>query len=361
MKKNPLVAQYLSTAENASQKAYELARQLHSYSNEGPHRLKLTDISRIIKESASFTYHGSNIIDDNRMPDNLWPVYIDEQQFLSVFNNLFINAAQAMPQGGTVTINAKNVVLDNKNGMQLKPGKYVHVTIKDNGIGIPRAHFKKIFDPFFTTKQKGSGLGLSTCFSVIIKHKGYITVESELGAGTVFHIYLHASDEKLPIQDEVIKEGFFIIGRKILLLDDQEDIRELSYNMLKEIGCEVHLAQNGYEVVEMYQDALNHEKPFDIVILDLVIPGGMGGEETFRVLQAMDPNVNAVISSGCTHDPVLVDYQHYGFSGVIQKPYNLQKLSMVLYNVLRRKSLEQYDFVNLSNGFVSDFKNSKIV
>ncbi len=361
LKDNPYISKFLYTAEGASQRAYELARQLHSYSNEGPHILKLTDLSKIIRESVSFTYHGSNIIDDNKVPENLWPVYIDQKQLLTVFNNLFVNAAQAMPQGGTVTINAKNVILDAENGMQLKPGKYVHIAIRDNGIGIPQTHFKKIFDPFFTTKQKGSGLGLSTCFSIINRHKGYVTVESKLGLGTVFHIYLHASDEKLNNQDEVVKEGFFIIGRKVLVLDDQEEIRELSYNMLKEIGCEVSVAKNGYEVIEMYQDAMNHEKPFDIVILDLVIPGGMGGEETFRVLQAMDSNVNAIISSGCSHDPVLVDYKHYGFSGVIQKPYNIQKLSLVLFNVLRKKSLDQYDFVNLSHGFVSDFKNSKVV
>jgi len=357
-KDNTFVSKYLSTAEQASEKAYELARQLHSFSNEGTPVIKLVDISRVIKESASFTYHGSNIDEENLLPKDLWPVYIDERQFITVFNNIFINAGQAMPQGGLVTIRGRNVTLDANNNLQLKPGKYVHISIKDIGIGIPQPHFKKIFDPFFTTKQKGSGLGLSTCFSIINKHKGYITVDSKLGVGTVFHLYLHASDEKIPIHDEILKKGFFIIGKKIMVMEDQEEIRSLTYNMLKELGCEVHLTRNGHETIELYQSAMNEGTPFDIIILDLIIPGSLGGEDTLRVLQAIDPDVNAVVSSGCSYDPVLVDYQHYGFNGVIQKPFNLQKLSTVLYGALRKKRLEK-DLKTMSNGYQLNFRNSK--
>ncbi|MDY7039539.1 MAG: response regulator, partial [Chloroflexota bacterium] len=194
-------------------------------------------------------------------------------------------------------------------------------------------HFPKIFDPYFTTKQKGSGLGLAISYSIIKKHDGYITVESELGTGTTFRIYLPASERKKPLENQVGRE--LIEGRgKVLIMDDEESVRNTAGKLLTHIGYEVEFARDGSEAIELYRQAKESNEPFDIVIMDLTIPGGVGGKEAIWQLLEMDPDVKAIVSSGYSNDPIMSDPRQYGFSGVIAKPYEIEDLSKVLHRVV---------------------------
>jgi len=240
-----------------------------------------------------------------------------------------------MPEGGTIRLMAENITVGPENSSTMKQGKYVKITIKDEGTGIPKGDLPKIFDPYFTTKTKESGLGLATAYSIIKKHDGYITVESELDAGTTFYIYLPASENGSVSQKD--EEGKTLGGKgKILVMDDEKAIRDLSAEMLESIGYEVALARDGAEAIEIYKLAKDSGNPFNVVIMDLTVPGGMGGREAVEKLREIDPGVKAVVSSGYTNDPVMVDFKKYGFSGVIAKPYKFAELSEVLHKTITK-------------------------
>jgi len=206
-------------------------------------------------------------------------------------------------------------------------------------VGIAEEHLPKIFDPYFTTKQRGSGLGLATTYSIIKRHEGYIRVESRLGEGTTFYIYLPASEKQLLIQKGLLGRdlgaGFKVGQRRILIMDDEDSIRDAVSQMLRYIGYEVESARDGAEAIELYKRAQGSERPFDAVILDLTIPGGMGGKEAVQKLREIDSQVKAIVSSGYSHDPVMADFKQYGFCGVVVKPYKIEELREVLYNVVR--------------------------
>jgi CheY-like chemotaxis protein len=265
------------------------------------------------------------------------PVEVDEGQMSQVINNLIINADQAMPNGGSIAIQCQNVVIGPHDALPLKAGKYVHLSIKDQGIGIPREHFLKIFDPYFTTKQKGSGLGLATTYSIIKQHDGYITLESELGAGTVFHLYIPASKGKGRAAE--VKDDNPLPGTgKILVMDDDEAVRDVAGAMLRKLGYETASARDGAEAIELYENARNSSRPFDAVIMDLTIPGGMGGREAIKKLLEIAPDAKAIVSSGYSNDPIMAEYAKYGFSGVVCKPYKLKELSETMSRVVNLPS-----------------------
>jgi two-component system cell cycle sensor histidine kinase/response regulator CckA len=199
---------------------------------------------------------------------------------------------------------------------------------------MPRNYLQRIFDPYFTTKHKGSGLGLATSYSIVKNHGGLITVESELGAGAVFHIYLPASEQtKTP--KEIIGEETYTGRGKILFMDDEDLIRNLGYEILSLLGYEVVLVSDGQEAIVSYGEAQKSSAPFDAVILDLTVPGGMGGYEAIKILRKMDPNVRAIVSSGYSTDPIMADYKSYGFKGIVPKPYTVNDLSQILHQVMR--------------------------
>lgn len=299
----------------------------------GPPIKKTTSIAKLIKESVRFALSGSNVKCEFFIADDLWLSNVDEGQIGQVIQNIIINADQAMPKGGVIRVYCENVVISQHDNLPLKEGKYVKISISDQGIGIPKEYITKIFDPFFTTKQSGSGLGLSTAYSIIKRHDGYITVESQVGVGTTFYIYLPASDKRIEIEEEKIDKLLKGKGR-VLLMDDEEMVLEVVGDMLKYLGYEVAFARNGNEAIEFYKRAKAAGHPFDVVIMDLTIAGGMGGKEAIKKLIEIDPEVKAIVSSGYANDPIMVDFKKYGFSGVIAKPYKIKDLSKTLQKVM---------------------------
>jgi CheY-like chemotaxis protein len=259
---------------------------------------------------------------------------VDEGQISQVIQNLVINAEQAMPDGGIIQIHGERINLLRNNALSLEAGEYVKLTFQDRGIGIEEEHLKKIFDPYFSTKQKGSGLGLAVAFSIIDKHSGRITVDSKLGIGTIFTIYLPAIEE-LDSESEENKISIVPGIGKILFMDDESFIRELAVDLIQKIGdYEVTVAKDGEEVVHLYQQALKEGSAFDAVILDLTVRGGMGGKEAIRKLREIDPEVRAIVSSGYSTDPVMSNFRAYGFQEAVKKPYKIQDMSEALNSVL---------------------------
>lgn len=325
----------LKEAENACLRARDLTQQLLTFSKGGAPIKKTAFISKLLKDTTLFALTGSNVRSEFFITGDLWPVEVDEGQVSQVINNLIINASHAMPKGGVIKVRAENIVLDAKQGLPLKEGKYIKISVEDQGIGISKEHLKQIFDPYFTTKQKGSGLGLATAYSVIKRHDGYIQVESELEVGTTFNIYLPASLKKISMEKE-LRETIHTGKGKVLVMDDEEIIRDVAGEMIEVLGYEVEFAKNGAEAIELYKKAKESAQPFDALLMDLTIPGGMGGKETIQELIKIDPETKAIVSSGYSNDPVMADYKKYGFRGVVAKPYKIKALGEVLYKVIIR-------------------------
>ncbi|MEW5803438.1 MAG: PAS domain S-box protein [bacterium] len=328
----------LARAEKAALQAKDLTQQLLTFSKGGGAPAKKTiSISKTLDDAVCFALRGSRVRAEFSIPDTLWPVEVDEGQICQVFNNLIINAIEAMPQGGIVGIHAENAVINTgraSESLPLKEGRYVKISIHDQGVGILKEHLQRIFDPYFTTKKTGTGLGLANSYTIIKKHGGYITAESEPGAGTTFHIYLPASNKEFFVVKDIVDEGLLPGHGKILFMDDQKSIREMVGEMLVDLGYEVEFAREGSEAIKLYQEAKKAGHPFDAVILDLTVPGGMGGQETIDRLRETDPKIKAIVSSGYSNDPVIAGYQEYGFCGAIGKPYEIKELARVLSRTL---------------------------
>ncbi len=328
----------LSGAENASLRAKHLTQQLLTFSRGGAPIKKTAFISELLEDTATFALSGSNVRCEFSIPGDLWPVEVDEGQITQVINNLIINASQAMPEGGIIKARAENIVVDAEQGLPLKEGKYINISIEDRGIGIPEEHLQKIFDPYFTSKQKGSGLGLATAYSIVKRHDGCIQVKSELGVGSTFSIYLPASSKEVLIE-KALRERIPTGKGKILLMDDEEPVREVGGEMLEGLGYEVEFTKDGAEAIELYKKAKESAQPFDAIIMDLTIPGRMGGKKAVEKLIEIDPEVKAIVSSGYSTDPIMADFRKYGFSGVIAKPYELNELGEALHKVIAGRTL----------------------
>jgi PAS domain S-box-containing protein len=334
---NEELVKILYEAKEATNLAKNLTKQLLTFSTGGIPVIEETSIENIIKETAEFNLRGSNVKCFYTIPENIWKVQADKNQLSQVISNLIINADQAMPEGGIIRISLKNTLIKEENILPLKEGKYVEITIEDNGLGIAKKHLARIFDPYFTTKQKGSGLGLATTFSIIEKHNGYITVNSKLGSGTTFYVYLPATTKKETKSSNSPKEkpgNNHKKEGKILLMDDEKIVRKALKKILEKLGYMVEPVTEGKEALIKYEEHLKTEQPFDAVILDLTVPGGMGGKETIKKLLEIDPNVKALVSSGYSNDPVMAKYKDYGFKGIIIKPYDADALSEAIIKLL---------------------------
>ncbi len=331
----------LGEAETASFRAKELTNQLLTFAKGGVPIKKLNSISKLLKESAEFVLRGSNVRAELVIPNDLWPVEIDEGQMAQVIQNLVINAQQAMPEGGIVEIRAEKIQITPEQGKELflKEGAYIKISVKDTGVGIPPAYLQKIFDPFFTTKQKGSGLGLSTSYSIIKKHEGLISVSSEPGIGTIFFLFLPAILNKpSPISEGVQKHMETGKGR-ILIMDDEESVREIGGKILNRLGYGVEYAKDGTEAVEFYRKGKEEGRPFDLVIFDLTVSGGMSGLEALQKLIKIDPDINGVVSSGYTDNPIMSDFQKHGFAGRIAKPYRIEEFSQTIATLIKKNRI----------------------
>jgi CheY-like chemotaxis protein len=328
------VVERLGAAEKACLRARDLTKQLLTFAKGGTPVKILASISQFITGTVDFALRGSDVRCQVNLPDNLWAVEVDEGQMSQVIQNLIINADQATPEGGVIHLHAKNFLIDHTHGLPIKEGRYVMVSIQDHGIGIPQDHLSKIFDPYFTTKQKGSGLGLATTYSIMKRHEGHITVASELGKGTTFNLYLPAATKDLEESYNEREEDLISGKGRILIMDDEPDIRDVLGKMLIHLGFEVDFANEGKEAVDLYKTALQAGQPYIATIVDLTIPGGMGGKETVRKLRSINPDVIALVSSGYSNDPVMANPEKFGFKDIIAKPYHLPDLSKVLRRVL---------------------------
>ena len=326
---------YLREAERATLRARDLTQQLLTFAKGGDPVRAAVLLPEIIMEAAQFVSHGSRVKCEFDLPANLWPANADKGQLGQVVQNLVINAIQAMPEGGTIRISAHNEALMIDSHQSLAPGDYVHLVVTDTGTGIRAEHLVKIFDPYFTTKQQGSGLGLTTVYSIIKKHNGHIEVESELGRGTTFHIWLPALREEQLDLPEQQKETTSPLKGRVLFMDDEEPIIQMASALLQRLGFEVEVTCDGAEVVKKFEAAHAAGRPFDLVVMDLTVPGGMGGREAIEQLRRIDPSVKAIVSSGYSSDPVLANYRAYGFRGMVAKPYKIEDFTRVLREVMR--------------------------
>ena len=323
----------LGESEKAIGRARELTQQLLTFAKGGKPAKKTVEIGKIVEDAARFVLHGSTVKCDCILNDDLWYVDVDPGQINQVINNLVINASHAMPEGGNCSIQLNNIKISKSDNLLLPPGKYIKIEIKDQGHGIPKKQLANIFDPFFTTKEKGSGLGLSSSYTIIKNHGGLITVESELGKGTIFTIYLPASDA-VP-EEEIRQKKVNLQGHgRILVMDDEDFVRDAVRSLLEYLGYETEAAEEGKVALEKYKMAQKDGKPFDAVIMDLTVPGGMGGKDAVVELKKIDPDARVIVSSGYHNDPILAHYQDYGFDGVVPKPYQVEDLGRVVQAVL---------------------------
>ncbi len=331
------ITKYLRDIEDAIERATGLTKQLLTFAKGGAPIKKTASISDLIRDNVEFALRGTNVNCEFKLAEDLWSVEVDQGQISQVINNLIINAYQAMPNGGTIAVQAENLTV--KRDTVIPTGKYIKLSVADRGSGIPDEYLHKIFDPYFTTKPGGSGLGLATSYSIIKRHDGHIEVEPNEGQGTIFHIYLPASESKVYSKEE--ETELYITGDgKVLLMDDDLNIRYLIGQMLEYIGYRVRSAQDGDELLELYRRAMEAGDPFDVVILDLTIPGGKGGRETINELLKIDPKCKAIVSSGYSNDPIMADYLQYGFCGVVSKPYKINELAEAINRVNAKKQLK---------------------
>jgi PAS domain S-box-containing protein len=320
---------YLEKALNIFSRAKDLTQQLLTFAKGGSPIRKTGSLAPILKESTQFALSGSSVAASFRIAKDLWFCDFDENQFGQIVDNLVINAIQAMPLGGKISVSAENLQVSQGEKPPLKPGKYVHVSFADTGIGIPQSILSRIFDPFFTTKQKGNGLGLATVYSIIHKHDGEITVESEQDKGTTFHLYMPVS-EKSTVSQTAKKVHSHKGAGRILIMDDEDYIREIAGDMLKSMGYEVEYAFHGDEALKMIHNATQKKHPFAAAIMDLTIPGGKGGKETIKQLRKKNKNLLVFVSSGYSEDPVMADPSGYGFTDRIVKPFRKAELAEML-------------------------------
>ncbi|MEI6042896.1 MAG: PAS domain S-box protein [Chloroflexota bacterium] len=327
---------FFKQAEAATLRAKDLTMQLLTFAKGGAPIKKTAHIHQIIEDSVNFVLHGTGVHPIFELPPELHPVEVDLGQLNQVIQNLALNAVQAMPEGGIFNISAQNLQLSEATLLPLQAGNYVLLTFWDQGGGIPPEILPKIFDPYFTTKRTGSGLGLAVCYSIVRQHDGHIAVESKVGKGTRFSIYLPAL-KQLPEKKSSPSKSVFdttLPSLRVLVMDDELLLQKVLKRIFLKLGHEVVLASEGEQACQLYQAALEVGQPFDVVLIDLTIPGGLGGKQTMTRLLELDPEVTAVVCSGYSSDPIMSDYQKFGFKAVLTKPYLVEDLQRVLSQLM---------------------------
>ncbi|MEN8143080.1 MAG: ATP-binding protein [Thermodesulfobacteriota bacterium] len=342
---NDKIYSKLTEVEKATLRARKLTQQLLTFAKGGSPVKQTTSVKELAVDAATFALRGAKVQCRFDFSDDLWLVDVDPGQFTQVIQNLAINASQAMPAGGLIYLAAENFEHESGDPYILLPGKYIKVSVRDEGEGIEHEVLAKIFDPYFTTKEKGTGIGLATAYSIAKNHGGLLTVDSTPGSGSTFYFYLPVSEQANGVETtgrQVVPDqqvGGVSSGKgKILLMDDEEIILEVTGEMLRYAGYEIAQSRSGQEAVEEYRQAMATGEAFDAVILDLTVPGeGWGGEKTLEKLKELDPEVKVVLSSGYANDPVMIRFREYGFLAAVAKPYRIERLSKVLGEVLATK------------------------
>ncbi|MHB1350822.1 MAG: hybrid sensor histidine kinase/response regulator [Desulfobulbaceae bacterium] len=333
------VGALLVEAEKASLRAKGLTQQLLTFAKGGSPVRRTVSIAGVAKDSAQFILRGSPIRCELDFPEELWLVDIDPGQISQVVQNIILNARESMPEGGSIQVRGRNLSEPSSDGGD--PRDLVEITLADQGPGISPEIIDKLFDPYFTTKKKGSGLGLAICHSIVSQHGGTIGVASVPGEGATFTIRLPASRNTTRSDEDATAPSFSLHQRKqrVLLMDDDEMVIDIAREMLNHLGHEVEVAGDGKAAVDLYQEALSRGQRFDAVILDLTVPGGMGGKEAVRELLSLDPNAQVIVSSGYSNDPVMADHVDYGFCAAVVKPFRLEDLAAAMEKALATGSM----------------------
>ena len=329
--------QTLKDAQNACLQAQALTRQLLTFAKGGVPLKRVASIGHIVRESVSLAVRGSNVRCSVSIPPDLRHAEVDEAQLTQTLNNLLINANQAMPDGGEVSVVCENATITEESASSLSPGEYVRITVRDQGAGIPDEQMQHIFDPYFTTKEDGSGLGLAIAYSVVRKHGGFITARSQVGSGTSVVIYIPATGSRVADAEQVSEEELIRGEGRVLVMDDQESVRSTTAKLVRELGYDVETAPDGQRMVEKYREAMNTDKAFSALIVDLTVPGRMGGKEAMRRVLEIDPGAKGIVFSGYSNDPVIADHARYGFKGVVRKPFQPHQLAATLSRVIASK------------------------
>ena len=327
---------YLLETEKSINRATKLTKQLLTFSRGGAPIKKDINLQKLIMETVCFDLTGSNVKPIFNFADNLKSVKVDEGQIQQVFSNLTINANQASPEGGHLFVTLENSYINENEITGLKSGDYLKIIVQDEGTGIEQKHLDKIFDPYFTTKKTGNGLGLATTYSIIQKHNGHLKIESEIGKGTTFTIYLPASKIQTNIEGKSITNIVYSNKKpaRILVMDDEEIILSLSTKMLEVLGYQTDTAVDGLEAIKKYKESLETGYPFDIIIMDLTIPGSMGGKKAVQQVLKINPEAKVIVSSGYFSDNSMDDYQEFGFKQMIEKPFTIARLKEIIQKVL---------------------------
>ncbi|MDP2136945.1 MAG: ATP-binding protein, partial [Candidatus Didemnitutus sp.] len=324
----------LENSERACLAAKALSKQLLTFSKGGTGTRQVSKTSELLDESMRLAGAGSTVKVELVAPADLANVLVDRAQMLQVFQNLIINAIQAMPGGsGNIWITAGNVTLNDQQIALLPAGPYVAVEVRDNGSGITAENLERIFDPFFTTKSTGTGLGLATVLSIVKRHGGQIGLTSELGVGTTFTVFLPCAEQEAEVEARRSPSLRFGTGR-VLFMDDDPGISHLTAHMLTSLEYKYDLAKDGEEAIQLYKRYLNIGRPYDIVIMDLNVIGGMGGEQCFKHLRELDPEVRAIVASGYDNDDMARQFLEMGFYGYLTKPYRVADLARIIKTVL---------------------------
>jgi len=326
----------LAEAEKATVRAGELAHQLLTFARGGEPIKKVVSPQYLVNEAVSFVLRGSNVKGTVDIPDSIHAIEADEGQMSQVFHNLIINATQAMPGGGALTVIAQNEMLADHNSFNLPPGTYIRLTLSDQGCGIEEDTLKRIFDPYFTTKATGIGLGLASVHSIVSRHGGHIGAHSVIEKGTIFTIHLPSIGKEYTAYEADValqatgkhKDG------SILVMDDDELIRDIASLILIHLGYQVNTCTNGQEAIEIFKSSMESGAPFLAIIMDLTIPGGLGGKQAAEQILSLYPTACLIVSSGYSNDPIMSNYKEYGFSGAIAKPYNILEVEKVLNSLL---------------------------
>ena len=324
----------LEAAERASDRAEKLASKLLTFSKGGKPVRERISIEGLVRESALLSVHGTQVRCEFGIAEDLCATDADAGQIGQAIGNLVLNAAQAMSGGGTVRIRGENVVVGQGEMAYVNPGPYVKIEVADTGIGIPGKNLKRIFDPYFTTRENATGLGLTTSYHIMKSHGGNLFVESEPGEGTTASLYLPASTECIPRVVEAERETARNGKCRVLVMDDEDLVREMEIGMLEHLGCEARGARDGSEAIGMYREAAMVGTPYDLVVMDLTVPGKMGGKEAGARLLGMYPDARVIVCSGYASEPVMSDPSAHGFRGMLGKPFRMEELKRVLERVL---------------------------
>jgi CheY-like chemotaxis protein len=314
----------------ASERARRLTAQLLTFARGGSPQRHLVDLRALVREASELAVTGTNVSLELDLAEDLWCAEVDAGQLEQVISNLLINARQAMPDGGRVWVTARNAAPTGADG---DSGRQVEIRIRDEGCGIDQGDLDRIFEPYFTTKETGTGLGLAITHSVIARHGGSLRVTSEEGGGTEFTVLLPASrDELRSVQESPAPSA--ATGYRLLVMDDEEPVRDLLVRLLTRQGHAVTAVADGSQALSAWAAAATEGRPFHAAIMDLTVPGGMGGREAMARLRQTDPGARAIVTSGYSQDPVMADLQRHGFAAKLPKPFNGDDVARALRAVL---------------------------